>query len=82
MFVGKQVHSRAMACHNPVLSLVPDGMARVMRLVLLGRVRVISLMRGAFDLNVDAHGAVVQALRKRDPELARTAMQEAALTIH
>ena len=25
MFVGKQVHSRAMACHNPVLSLFIDG---------------------------------------------------------
>jgi hypothetical protein len=40
MFVGKQVHSHAMACHNPVLSLFIDGMARVIRLVLLGCVRV------------------------------------------
>jgi GntR family transcriptional repressor for pyruvate dehydrogenase complex len=67
----------AMACHNPVLSLITDGMARVIRLVLLGRVRVISLVRGAFDRNVDALAAVVQALRDREPELARSALHEA-----
>lgn len=52
-----------MACQNPVLSLVADGIARVVRLVLPGRVRVISV-RGAFDRNVDAYGAVMQALRR------------------
>lgn len=77
MFVGKQVDSHAMACHNPVLSLVADGMARVIRLVPQGRVRVILLVRAAFDRDVDAHSAVVQALRDLEPELARTAMQEA-----
>ncbi len=67
----------AQACHNPVLSLVTDGMARVIRTVLLGRVRVLSMVRGAFDRNIDAHAAVVQALRDREPEVARIALQEA-----
>lgn len=67
----------ARACHNPVLSLVTDGMARVIRTVLLGRVRVLSMVRGAFDRNIDAHAAVVQALRDREPEVARIALQEA-----
>lgn len=67
----------AQACHNPVISLVTDGMARVIRTVLLGRVRVLSMVRGAFDRNIDAHAAVVQALRDREPEVARIALQEA-----
>lgn len=66
----------ARACHNPVVSLLIDGMARVIRAVLLNRVRVFSMVRGAFDRNVDAHAAVVQALRDREPELARGALQE------
>jgi GntR family transcriptional regulator, transcriptional repressor for pyruvate dehydrogenase complex len=66
----------ARACHNPVLSLVADGMAQVIRTVLRGRVRVLSMVRGAFDRNVDAHAGVVQALRDREPEVARIALQE------
>lgn len=66
----------ARACHNPVISLLIDGMARVIRTVLLNRMRVLSMVRGAFDRNVDAHAAVIQALRDREPELARTALQE------
>lgn len=66
----------ARACQNPVLALVTDGMARVIRTVLLGKVRVLSMVRGAFDRNVDAHAAVVQALRDREPEVARISLQE------
>lgn len=66
----------ARACHNPVISLLIDGMARVIRTVLLNRMRVLSMVRGAFDRNVDAHAAVIQALRDREPDLARTALQE------
>jgi len=66
----------ARACHNPVIGLLIDGMARVIRTVLLNRMRVLSMVRGAFDRNVDAHAAVIQALRDREPELARTALQE------
>ncbi len=66
----------ARACHNPVISLLIDGLARVMRVVLINRVRMLSMVRGAFDRNVDAYAAVVQALRDREPELARIAQQE------
>lgn len=66
----------ARACHNPVISLLIDGLARVIRAVLLNRLRVLSMVRGAFDRNVDAYAAVVQALRDREPEIARTALQE------
>jgi GntR family transcriptional repressor for pyruvate dehydrogenase complex len=66
----------ARACHNPVLSILIDGMARVIRAVLLNRMRVLSMVQGAFDRNVDAHAAVLQALRDREPEMARIALQE------
>lgn len=64
-----------MACHNPVLRLVADGMTSVTRLVLQGRVRVISPTCSAFYRKVDAYGAVVHVLCDREPEQARTAMQ-------
>jgi len=66
----------ARACHNPVLSILIDGMARVIRAVLLNRMRVLSMVQGAFDRSVDAHDAVLQALRDREPEMARIALQE------
>jgi len=66
----------ARACHNPVISLLIDGLARVIRAVLLNRLRVLSMVRGAFDRNVDAYAAVVQALRDREPDMARAALQE------
>jgi len=66
----------ARACHNPVISLLIDGLARVIRAVLLSRVRVLSMVRGAFDRNVDAYSSVVQSLRDREPEMARIALQE------
>lgn len=66
----------ARACHNPVISLLIDGLARVMRAVLLNRVRMLSMVPGAFDRNVDAYYAVVQALQDHEPELARIAQQE------
>jgi GntR family transcriptional repressor for pyruvate dehydrogenase complex len=59
-----------------VLSLLIDGMARVIRTVLLNRMRVLSMVRGAFDRNVDAHSSVLQALRDHEPEMARISLQE------
>jgi GntR family transcriptional regulator, transcriptional repressor for pyruvate dehydrogenase complex len=38
--------------------------------------RVLSMVHGAFDRNVDAYAAVIQALRDHEPEVARTALQE------
>jgi GntR family transcriptional repressor for pyruvate dehydrogenase complex len=66
----------ARACHNPVLSILIDGMARVIRAVLLNRMRVLSMVQGAIDRSVDAHNSVLQALRDREPEMARIALQE------
>jgi GntR family transcriptional repressor for pyruvate dehydrogenase complex len=66
----------AQSCHNTVISLLIDGLAKVIRTVFLRRVRVISTVQGAFDRNVEAHQNVVQALKDREPEMARTALQE------
>lgn len=66
----------ARACHNTVVSLLIDGLARVIRAALLSRIRLLSMVQGAFDRNVDAYLAVTQALRDHEPELARVALQE------
>lgn len=66
----------ARACHNPVISLLIDGLARVIRTVMLNRVRMLSMVRGGYDRNVEAHASVVQALRDHEPEMARIALQE------
>lgn len=66
----------ARACHNPVISLLIDGLARVIRSVMLNRVRLLAMVRGSFDRNVDAHASVVQSLRDHEPEMARISLQE------
>ena len=66
----------ARACHNPVISLLIDGLARVIRTVMLNRMRMLSMVSGSFDRNVDAHAAVVQSLREHEPEMARISLQE------
>ena len=66
----------AQASHNTVISLLIDGLAKVIRTVFLRRVRVISLVQGALDRNVDAHMRVMQSLKDREPEMAREAMLE------
>jgi GntR family transcriptional repressor for pyruvate dehydrogenase complex len=66
----------ARACHNPVISLLIDGLARVIRTVMLSRVRMLSMVRGGYDRNVEAHASVVQSLRDHEPEMARIALQE------
>lgn len=40
------------------------------------RVRMISVVKGSFDRSVATHHSVVQALRDREPEMARIALQE------
>lgn len=66
----------ARACHNPVISLLIDGLARVIRTVMLNRMRMLSMVSGSLDRNVDAHAAVVQSLREHEPEMARISLQE------
>jgi GntR family transcriptional repressor for pyruvate dehydrogenase complex len=66
----------ASACANPVITLLLDGLASVIRAAIARRVRVMAVVSGAFARNTDAYAAVLQALREREPELARTAMRE------
>ena len=66
----------ARASHNPVVSLIIDGLTSVIRAVMTNRVRMISVVKGSFGRSVDSHRTVVQALRDHEPELARIALQE------
>lgn len=66
----------ARASHNPVISLIIDGLTSVIRTVMTNRVRMISVVKGSFERSVDTHRTVVQALRDHEPELARIALQE------
>lgn len=66
----------ARASHNPVISLIIDGLTSVIRTVMTNRVRMIAVVKGSFDRSVATHRTVVQALRDHEPELARIALQE------
>jgi GntR family transcriptional repressor for pyruvate dehydrogenase complex len=66
----------ARASHNPVVSLIIDGLTSVIRAVMTNRVRMISVVKGSFERSVESHRTVVQALRDHEPELARIALQE------
>jgi GntR family transcriptional repressor for pyruvate dehydrogenase complex len=66
----------ARASHNPVVSLIIDGLTSVIRAVMTNRVRMISVVKGSFGRSVESHRTVVQALRDHEPELARIAFQE------
>ncbi len=66
----------ARAAHNPVIILIIDGLTSVIRAVMTNRVRMISVVKGSFDRSVATHRSVVQALRDREPEMARIALQE------
>lgn len=66
----------ARATQNPVLVIVLDALASVIRHVLSGRVAMLAMVQGAFSRNVDAYGNLVQAIKDREPELSRSALQE------
>lgn len=66
----------ARACHNPVLVIVVDALASVIRSVIAHRLGVLSMVKGAFQRNVDAYASLLDALKEREPELARSALQE------
>lgn len=66
----------ARAAHNPVITLIIDGLTSVIRAVMTNRVRMISVVKGSFDRSVSTHQSVVQALRDHEPEMARIALQE------
>jgi GntR family transcriptional regulator, transcriptional repressor for pyruvate dehydrogenase complex len=72
-----QFHAHlAKATGNPVSVLLIDGLSSVIREVLSRRLRSIVAVSGAFERNANAYQSVLQALRDREPDLARTAMQE------
>lgn len=66
----------ARATHNPVITLIIDGLTSVIRAVMTNRVRMISVVKDSFERSVATHRTVVQALRDHEPELARIALQE------
>lgn len=66
----------ARACHNPVLVIVIDALAGVIRSVIAHRLGALTMVKGAFERNVDAYASLVDALKEREPELARSALQE------
>jgi len=66
----------ARACHNPVLVILIDALASVIRSVLASRVAVLAMVRGAFERNTEAYAELVRSLKEREPELARSALQE------
>ena len=66
----------ARASHNPVISLIIDGLTSVIRAVMTNRVRMISVVKGSFERSVESHRSVVQALRDHEPGMARIALQE------
>lgn len=66
----------ARAGHNPVLVILVDALASVIRQALASRMAMLAMVRGAFARNVDAYADLVQALKDREPELSRAALQE------
>ncbi len=66
----------ARASQNPVLVIIIDALASVIRQVLSGRVAMLAMVNGAFRRNVDAYSELVQAIRDREPEVSRAALQE------
>ncbi len=68
--------SLARACHNPVLTLLIDALAGVIRQVLTRRSEMLSRVAGARARNASAYRTLAQAIRDREPEAARDAMQE------
>lgn len=66
----------ARASQNPVLVLIIDALASVIRQVLSGRVAMLAMVSGAFRRNVDAYSELVQAIKDREPEVSRAALQE------
>ena len=66
----------ARASQNPVLVIVIDALASVIRHMLSGRVAMLAMVQGAVSRNVDAYSDLVQAIKDREPELSRAALQE------
>ncbi len=64
------------ACHNPVMALIMDALSSVVRSLIASKLRIITMVSGAFERNVEVYRALIDALQAREPELARGAVQE------
>ena len=66
----------ARATRNPVIVILMNGIASVIREVLGRRANIIAPVRGAFGRSGTAYLNVVQTIRDREPDAARSSMQE------
>ena len=64
------------ASGNPVIVLIFEGIAVVVREVLRRKIRVMQLVSGAFNRNLEARRYVVEAIQNREPDTTRTAVDE------
>jgi GntR family transcriptional regulator, transcriptional repressor for pyruvate dehydrogenase complex len=64
------------AAHNPVVSLLMDGLASVLFATLQQRRRAVHALPGAAARTNASHRPLIEAIRSRDPERAMAAMDE------
>ncbi len=64
------------ASGNPVIVLLFEGIAVVVREVLRRKIRVLQLVSGAFSRNLEARRSVVEAIQNREPDTTRIAVDE------
>ncbi|MDR1533960.1 MAG: FCD domain-containing protein [Planctomycetota bacterium] len=64
------------ASGNPVIALIFEGIAKVVREVLRRKIRVMQLVSGALNRNLEARRYVVEAIQNREPDTTRTAIDE------
>ncbi|MCC8189089.1 MAG: FCD domain-containing protein [Planctomycetes bacterium] len=64
------------ASGNPVIILLFEGIAVVVREVLRRKLRVLQMVPGAITRNLEARRYVVEAIQDREPDTTRTAIDE------
>jgi DNA-binding FadR family transcriptional regulator len=75
--IDNDFHLRlALAARNPVILLIVDGLANVLRRVLARRRALVASIPEAAQRQDAAHPPIVEAIRARDPERAAVAMDE------
>lgn len=64
------------ASGNPVIVLIFEGIAVVVREVLRRKIRVMQMVAGALNRNLEARRYIVEAIQNREPDTTRTAVDE------
>lgn len=64
------------ASGNPVIMLIFEGIAVVVREVLRRKLRMLQMVSGAIERNLDSRRYVVEAIQNREPDTTRTAVDE------